>query len=140
MSRESARKQLVRSAWRAGWDLGDTEAFDSVLAPDYVRVSTADGRRQSRDDFKTAVRSTREAFPDLKTTIDEIVEEGDRMAIRWHSTATHTGTFLGLPPTERAVEVSGVTFAQFADEQIVEETVTWDPRHLVPALGVVPLR
>ncbi|WP_246143651.1 ester cyclase [Actinacidiphila oryziradicis] len=39
------------------------------------------------------------AFPELRTEIEEIVEDGDRPAIRWRSTGRHTGAFLGVPPT-----------------------------------------
>jgi steroid delta-isomerase-like uncharacterized protein len=138
VSTESPQKALVRSVWSAAWDRGDTDAFDTLLDAGYVRISSR-GHRQSRDEFKAAVRDTRSAFPDLRTTIVDIVEEGDRMAIRWRSTATHRGHFLGLPPTEQAIEVSGATFARFAGRFVVEENVTWDPTQLVQALGVVRL-
>ncbi|MET9968560.1 ester cyclase, partial [Streptomyces sp. NPDC006356] len=87
--------------------------------------------------FKAAIVSTRAAFPDLVTTIDDIVVEGDRAAIRWHSSGTHVNSFLGVPPTKRQVDVSGATFARFEGDRIVEEHVTWDPRSLLAALGVI---
>ncbi|MGW1783210.1 hypothetical protein ACWCQQ_29340 [Streptomyces sp. NPDC002143] len=45
--------------------------------------------------------------------------------------------FLGVPPTRRYVEVSGATFARCEGDRIVEEHVTWDPRALPSALGVI---
>ena len=44
--------------------------------------------------------------------------------MRWRSTGTHTGTFLEVPPTERHVEVHGVTFARFRDDAVDSEWIT----------------
>ena len=74
---------------------------------------------------------------DLLTVVDEVVVEGDRAAIRWHSTGSHEHSFLGVPATKREVAVSGATFARFEDDRIVEEHVTWDPRALLTALGII---
>jgi predicted ester cyclase len=57
--------------------------------------------------------------------------------VRWHSTGNHRHSFLGVPATRREVTVSGATFARFEDDRIVEEYVTWDPRSLLSALGII---
>jgi len=136
---ESPRKRRVRSAWAASWDRGEVDALDELLAPGYRRSSPQATEAQDRAAFKRSILATREAFPDLTTAIEELVEEGDRMAIRWRSTGTHTATFLDVPPTGRSVEVSGVVFADFDGERIAAEWVTWDPRQLLSALGIISL-
>lgn len=138
-STDSTHHSRLRAGWEACWDRGDVDALDDLLAPDYVRHSNAGGDSQNREEFKASILAIREAFPDLHTTIDEIISEDDRMAVRWHSTGTHTGTFLEVPPTKRPVEVFGVTFSRFSGQQITEEWVTWDPRQLLSALGIIPL-
>ncbi|MFR9730711.1 ester cyclase [Saccharopolyspora sp. MS10] len=135
---ESRREHRVRRAWAASWDRGEVDALDDLLAPGYRRHSTG-ARPQGREEFQRSILATREAFPDLSTSIDEVVEAGDRMAIRWHSTGTHTGTFLDVPATGRRVEVTGVVFAHFDGERVVDEWVTWDPRQLLTALGIISL-
>jgi predicted ester cyclase len=91
----------------------------------------------SLEEFKASILATRSAFPDLVTTVDEIVVEGDRAAIRWHSVGNHEHSFLGVPATKREVKVSGATFARFDGDRIAEEFVTWDPRALLTALGII---
>jgi steroid delta-isomerase-like uncharacterized protein len=132
---EAVRDRIVR-AWSAAWDHGDVDALDALLSPDYQRIGNT-GDRQALAEFKASITATRSAFPDLTTTIDEIVVEGDRAAIRWHSTGNHRHSFLGIPATKREVSVSGATFARFDGEHIVEEFVTWDPRALLSALGII---
>ncbi|NNN30051.1 ester cyclase [Streptomyces sp. S3(2020)] len=136
MPHSDARRGLIEKAWAAAWGEGDVDALDAVLSPAYLRHSQ-DPQPQDLNSFKAAIVSTRAAFPDLVTTIDDIVMEGDRAAIRWHSSGTHENSLLGVPATRRRVEVSGATFARFEGDRVVEEHVTWDPRALLAALGVI---
>jgi steroid delta-isomerase-like uncharacterized protein len=131
------RKQRVLETWAAAWDRGEVDALDSLLSPNYRRRSGPTDEGQPLSEFKASIISARSAFPDLTTTIDEIVEEGDRLAIRWHSSGRHDGSFFGVPATNRTVEVDGATFARFEGDQVVEEFVTWDPRSLLTALGII---
>jgi steroid delta-isomerase-like uncharacterized protein len=136
MTVNDERRAEIERVWVAAWDKGDVDALDDLMADGYQRHSS-DGRPQDLAEFKASITATRSAFPDLVTTIDEIVVEGDRAAIRWHSTGTHEASLLGVPATGRRVEVSGATFARFAGDRIAEEHVTWDPRALLTALGVI---
>ncbi|MEN4473394.1 ester cyclase [Mycolicibacterium cosmeticum] len=136
MSDNASRRNRIRAAWAAAWDRGEVDAIDELLADRYRRIG-ANGTGLGREEFKASITATRTAFPDLLTTIDDIVVEGDRAAVRWHSTGSHEHSFLGVPATKRTVQVSGATFARFDGEHIVEEHVTWDPRTLLTALGII---
>lgn len=135
----TSRKPRLTRAWNHAWDHGAVEALDDLLAERYARYSAAGGATQDRDAFKRSITTVRTAFPDLHTEIEELVEDDDRMAIRWRSTGTHTGTFLEVPPTGRHVDVHGATFARFHGDTVESEWVTWDPRQLLTALGVITL-
>ncbi|EMF57029.1 ester cyclase [Streptomyces bottropensis] len=136
MPHSDARRALIEKAWAAAWGQGDVDALDALLSPAYLRRH-GDPQPQDLNAFKAMIVSTRAAFPDLVTTVDDIVVEGDRAAVRWHSSGTQTNSFLGVPPTRRRVQVSGATFARFEGDRIVEEHVTWDPRALLSALGII---
>lgn len=136
MSDTDDRRARIEKAWDAAWDRGEVDALDDLLGADYRRLGS-DGPAETLTEFKASIIATRSAFPDLVTTIDEIVVEGDRAAIRWHSAGNHEHSFLGVPATKREVRVSGATFARFEDDRIVEEYVTWDPRSLLTALGII---
>lgn len=131
------RAARIRAAWRAAWDEGRVDALDGLLSPAYVRRRGPAGAPLDRERFKESIRAVRAAFPDLRTEIEEIVGDGERLAIRWRSTGRHTGAFLGVPPTGRPVEVAGATFARFEGPVVAEEWVTFDSRQLLEALGIV---
>jgi steroid delta-isomerase-like uncharacterized protein len=136
MEHIEARRELIEKTWAEAWGHGAVDALDALLSPAYLRHGT-DPNPETLDAFKAAIVSTRAAFPDLHTTIDDIVIEGDRAAIRWHSSGTHENSFLGVPPTKRRVDISGATFARFEGDLVIEEHVTWDPRALLVALGII---
>jgi steroid delta-isomerase-like uncharacterized protein len=131
------RKKRVVEAWAAAWDRGEVNALDGLLSADYRRRSSSTDLGLSLEEFKASIVATRSAFPELVTTIDEIMAEDDRVALRWHSSGKHEGPFLGVPATHRVVEVHGSTFARFENDQVVEEFVTWDPRAMLTALGII---
>ncbi|MBB4933533.1 steroid delta-isomerase-like uncharacterized protein [Lipingzhangella halophila] len=136
MPHTDSRRALIEKVWAAAWNHGDVDALDELLSSDYLRHS-GEPHPQDLRAFKASILATRSAFPDLTTTLDDIVIEGNRAAIRWHSTGTHEGSLMGVPATARRVEVSGATFARFDGERVVEEFVTWDPRALLSALGII---
>lgn len=137
MTDSETRRKLIRETWAAAWDRGEVEALDELLHPGYRRRSNDDSEGQDLREFKASIIATRSAFPDLVTRIDEVVVEGDRAAVRWHSEGRHEHSFLGVPATHRTVRVSGATFARFEGDRVVEEFVTWDPRALLSALGII---
>ena len=51
----------------------------------------------------------------------------------------HTGTYMGVPPTGRTVNVSGAAFIKHRDGKILEEHTVWDPRELLSAMKIVHL-
>ncbi|GAA3724602.1 steroid delta-isomerase-like uncharacterized protein [Spinactinospora alkalitolerans] len=129
----------VRDAWHAAWNTGQVDALDAILAPQYLRYTASNREGQGLAAFKESIALCRAAFPDLSTAIVDLVREGDRIAIRWESAGTHSGSMLGVPPTGRSVAVSGATFAHLDSGLIHAEHVTWDPRALLTALGIISL-
>jgi steroid delta-isomerase-like uncharacterized protein len=131
---EHNRIEFILQAWTAAWGAGDVEAFESILAPGYVR-HTKSGPKDI-DVLRREINDSRTAFPDIDTEILETVEQGDMVAIRWRSQGTHTGSFMGVPPTQRRVLVTGASFCRFADDLLAEEWVVWDPRELLAAMKI----
>lgn len=127
-------------AYRRAWNEGEVDELDSVIAPSYRRSSSTGGE-STLEQLKETIRANRAAFPDLMTTVDDCLLDGDRFVLRWTSRGTHRATYLGVPPTGRQVTVSGITIARL-DESIgyvVDEWVTWDPTDLLTALGISSL-
>lgn len=128
------RIDVILSAWRAAWGDGDVQAFEKILAPGYVRHTKSGD--ETFEELRQAIEDSRTAFPDLDTEILVTVEQDDMIAIRWCSRGSHTGNFMGVPPTGRVVTVVGASFCRFADGLLAEEWVVWDPRELLNAMNI----
>jgi predicted ester cyclase len=110
--------------------------LDEVFSDAYV--DHAEGHR-GVEPFKQQMRLFRTAFPDLRVTIEDTVESGDRIATRTTVTGTHTGDLMGIPPTNRHVSVSAVDIARFVDGKAVERWGGLDTFSLMVQLGVIPV-
>ena len=78
------------------------------------------------------------AFPDLHSTIDQLIAEGDIVAGRMTTTGTHRGEFMGIPPTGKRVTFSEIHIVRIADGKAVEHWGNSDDLGMMQQLGVIP--
>lgn len=72
------------------------------------------------EEFKQFYRGMVGAFPDLYVHLDDLIGEGDRVAVRWTATMTHLGDGLGFAATGRKVTLVGASFLRSEGGKIVE--------------------
>jgi steroid delta-isomerase-like uncharacterized protein len=87
---------------------GETDRF-MELAGEGTYVSPATGRRAQGDELKAAVAGWHRAFPDMRGTIDTIVESDDAVACEVSWTGTHDGTFVTVDGREIPASGNPVT-------------------------------
>ena len=78
------------------------------------------------------------AIPDIQMHIDDLIAEGDQVAMRARVTGTFTGTYQGIPPTNQTITLDIVGIERFADGQLVEVWEKYDTLDLMHQLGVLP--
>ena len=79
------------------------------------------------------------AFPDLHITLEDMIEEGDKVAVKDLVTGTHLGEFNGLPPTGKSVSYREIFIARFANGRIAEAWGVVDIFTQMKQLGVIPV-
>ena len=82
----------------------------------------------------------RSGFPDIHWTIEDMITENDKVAVRFIMRGVHQGTFLGVPATGKSIVVQAMNFYRLADNQIIEEYGQPDMLGLLTQLGAVPSR
>jgi steroid delta-isomerase-like uncharacterized protein len=80
----------------------------------------------------------RGGFPDIQWTLEETIAEGDKIAARFTMRGTHQGTFLGVPPTGRKIEVKAMNFYRLSGGQFVEEHGQPDLLGVLQQIGAMP--
>jgi predicted ester cyclase len=91
-------KQNARRIFEEVMNRGNLQLVNELVADDY-RLREPEGLPAGREGMLTLVQAYRTAFPDLRTTVEEMIAEGDTVAVRWSGTGTQSGTFMGRPPS-----------------------------------------
>ena len=86
--------------------------------------------------MKQIVESIKGALPDVVFTADDVIAEGDRVAARFTMRGTQTGEFMGVPPTNKPIVVTGIDIVRFEDGKAVEHWHEWSGMELLQQLGV----
>ncbi len=81
-----------------------------------------------------------DAFPDYRMELLDVVEDGDQAVVRWQARATFSGpgSFMGLRPTGRAVELDGMDMIWVKDGKIERVEAYTDGMSLARQLGALP--
>jgi steroid delta-isomerase-like uncharacterized protein len=118
-------KQVVR-LFAEAINRRDWDALDDVVATDFVRHSKAAPGVWSREDLKQFLRREFEIFPDAYESIEDIVAEGDRVAVRHSFRGTQTGPLGRYPPSGKVLTADYLAIYRLAAGKIVEAWVEWD--------------
>jgi steroid delta-isomerase-like uncharacterized protein len=116
---------------------GDAALAEEFLSPDIV-LHFAGQQQRGRDTYLAVVAANGDTFEDLVWTVEEMVADGDAVAVRYTMTGTHRGDFAGIPPTGNAVVAQSMAFYRLADGQIVEERAQLDMLGILQQLGAAP--
>ncbi|MFW2514199.1 ester cyclase [Demequina sp. SO4-13] len=118
----------------------DPERAAALVGPGFVRHSAAAGEPgvRSREDLVRFLRSERETFPDAHETIEDVVAEGDRVAVRHRFTGTQLGPLAGWPPTGHRMTADYLAIYRIADGLIAEAWAEWDNMAGLRQLGHLP--
>jgi predicted ester cyclase len=114
------------------------EEFNKGKAAAMAVIDRSIDMRGDLKDFKQMESEWYDAFPDLHVTIDDMVAEGDKVAIRITWTGTHKGEIMGIPPTNKEVTGSLIAIDRFAGGKIVEDNGQFDALGLMRQLGLDP--
>jgi steroid delta-isomerase-like uncharacterized protein len=132
-TKEERNKAVALRVFEEIFNQGKFSVADEIYAPDFknhglkrIDVTDAGSRLTWTDaDLKTdqnAVHDEKKAFPDLKMTVNNMVAEGDLVAVHWTFRGTHThGGYAGLPATGTKVLMTGITIWRIVDGKIKDE-------------------
>ena len=112
------------------------DAFFDSYDPD-VALHGYPGALQGLDGLRAFHQALWEAFPDARLTVEDLVVEGDRAALRYRLQGTHRGPYLGVAPTGVAFDVEGLTLLRLADGRVVEEWHSATELAILRQLGAV---
>jgi predicted ester cyclase len=131
----SANETTIRRHFAEFWNKGNVVA--ELFTADYI------GHGASVPDFnavslKQVVGSSRTSFPDMRATIEDVIEGGDKVVVRYNITGTHKGSWKGVAPSGKAVKGSAVGIYRMVDGKIAESWALTDDLGVMRQVGGVP--
>jgi steroid delta-isomerase-like uncharacterized protein len=119
-------KALV-SRWIEARNTNNVEAAVALFSEDW------------HNRLRGAFNAITNAFPDVKITINEMIAEGNKVAVRWTFTGTHRGEFQGIPATGQAVNWTGIDIYTVTDGKLAGLERSGDMLGLLQQLGAISL-
>ena len=119
---------------------GNLDAVDEFIAEDFVEHDPAPGMEaiSGRDAMKQMMSMFRAACPDLVSTTDFLVAEGDLVVGRHTTRGTQTGELMGIPATGKSFEISEIHIVRIVDGKALEHWGVEDTMSMMQQLGVIP--
>ncbi len=129
-------KATVLRLMDAVWNERKLEILDEVVAADYVRHDPAfTGEVRGPEGFKQYVMAMCTPFPDARISIEDVIAEGELMAMRWTFTGKQSGDFLGIPASGKELTLTGISIIRTRDGKIVEGWDGYDALGMLRQLG-----
>lgn len=112
---------------------GDPSAVDGLATEDFS-AHTFGPQPVGREMLKAALPRVADGISDADFRIDDVIAEGDRVAVRLTSSATHTGTFMGMPASGRRYSIQEIHIFRIRGSRVSEHWHEFDKRALTEQL------
>ena len=138
MSEEN--KAVVRRWFEEVWNQGREATIDELFPAEGVAHGLGDSEADVHGptEFKPFAANIRGSIPNTQIRVEDILSEGDRVAVRVTLEGTHTGHGLGVSPTGRNVSIQGIIILRMVDGQILEAWNSYDQLGLLRQIGALP--
>jgi steroid delta-isomerase-like uncharacterized protein len=132
-------KALTRRFYTEIVNQGNLDLIDEMVAEDFVEHEAFPGLPTSGPEApKAALGMFLAAFPDLQFTPHEMIAEEDKVVTRFTMSGTHKGEFMGIPPTNKSIEVQSIDIIEIHDGKATEHWGITDQGAMMEQLGIAP--
>ena len=135
MSTEAVVRRLIEQ----GFNAGDLAIADELTSPDLVEHQDfGPDHAPGADGVRAVIGSLKRAFSDFHLAIEDVVVADDTAWLRMVATGTNDGSFMGHPPTGRAIRAQVFDVIRVADGRMVEHWGVPDRLGVLMQLGLGP--
>ena len=117
-------------------DRGEIDRVDEFVRPDFVNRTGRPGSPPGPEGVRAGLAAFRVGFPDHDAEVVHLVSEGDLVATYKTFTGTHTGDFLGIPPTGKRATIRVMDMVRYRGGRIAEHWSVVDIAGVRAQLGV----
>jgi steroid delta-isomerase-like uncharacterized protein len=129
-----SNKHVVTELFEACFNHGDLERLPGLVAEEYQAPNGQTGPPA----FTSTITQIRTTLTGLHYDVQDILAEGDRVAVRWRLAGTQDGPFRGFPPTHRKIETVGMAVFTLENGKIVRASILTDQLGFLQQIGALP--
>ena len=130
-------KQLVQDTFARLFNHGELALADELVSADFLNHDAPPDAPRGPAGLRAIVTMLRTAFPDIHYDTIAVIAEGDKVAAHTILQGTHTGPFMGIPPSGRRVVQQQIHILRFVDGKAVEHRAVRDDLGMLRQLGVI---
>lgn len=113
-------KELIRRFFEEVYNKGNYAFADSVIASDYKSHNRLGFEVLGPEGIKKAAKAQRDAFPDQRSAILDLVAEGDKVVVRGRDTGTFTHAFMGMEPSGKRIDITWIDIFRIENGRLME--------------------
>jgi len=131
-------EDMMRSFYDEVLSGGDLDRITDICTEDVVDHEAPPGMPGGIEGVKAFVQMYRGAFPDLRATVEDYLEQGDRAVARVRFTGTHQGELMGVPPSGNQVDLESIDVIRVEGGKCAEHWGATDNLALMQQIGAIP--
>ena len=132
---EEQNKQIARDFF-AAIDRQDFSKLKELMADDFALSDPGSPVSLNAENFFSGVKDHYTAFPDWNHVIEDVISEGDKVAVRLIQYGTHKAEYMGIPATGNQVHMAALHIGKIVDGKIKEWLAVEDYLGLMQQLGM----
>ncbi len=118
---------------------GDVDGAGDLLADDFIEHEVAPGLSPTKTGTKELFAMMIAAFPDLRFDVEDMLVDGNKVVGRAKVTGTNTGSFMGMPATDKTIDIQAIDIVHIGEDGLAQEH--WgimDMMSMMQQLGLAP--
>src|SRR4029453_3926154 len=133
-------KAIIRAFVETVWNGRQLDRADELVAADFVDHAPMPGQAPGLEGVKRKGAIFSDGISDFRITIEGLVAEGDKVAVRRTYGGTHRGgPLLGIPATGKRFQFGGISIFRVANGRLVQPWEQLDRVGVMEQAGVVPV-
>ena len=130
-------KALMTRIVEEAFNQGDLDAFEELISDDFVEhEDLPPDVPQGKAAPRAMITMMRDGFSDFRVTVEDMLQDGNKVITRSRFTGTHDGEFMGIPPTGKKFDVAVIDIIEFRNDQAIAHWGVMDNAAMMEQLGV----
>ncbi len=130
-------KALMTRIVEEAFNQGDLDAFEELISDDFVEhEDLPPDVPQGKAAPRAMITMMRDGFSDFRVTVEDMLQDGNKVVTRSRFAGTHQGEFMGIPPTGNRFDIPVIDIVEFRGDKAVAHWGVMDNATMMEQLGL----